>query len=117
MQGLWNRLNHKLRHQVYLRVLPVVALSVLLVGAVGWVVFTHNATSHRADARSHEIDDLLDRLVLELVKETLSREANPEVTEPSGPVAGTVYIAHDGAEGPRLETGTELAGLSQATAR
>ncbi len=102
MRRLWNRLNHKLRHQVYLRVLPVVALSVLLVGTVGWVVFARNATAHRAGSLAHDLHDLKDRLIVEVVKETLSSQAGQDLTVESDLVWATVCVGQDSEGQPRL---------------
>lgn len=93
MRRFWKRLNHRLRHKVFLRVLPVVALSVLLVGGVGWLVFTGSAADSRTRAGIQDAEGLLDRLALSLVKETLAGQVNPG----SRPVW---RVEHGGAAGP-----------------
>lgn len=74
MRQLWTSLNYKIRHQVYLRVLPVLALSILLVGAVGWVVFTRAVIGNRALVGGQNLQDQVDDITLKMVKETLSQE-------------------------------------------
>jgi signal transduction histidine kinase len=106
MRRLWKRLNHKIKHQVYLRVLPVVALSVLLVGTVGWVVFTRSVTGDRALAGNHALQDMLDNMALKIITETLSMETRFAYSGhgQTGAVQGIALIDHRGLDRPRLGT-------------
>ena len=115
MRQLWNRLNHKISHQVYLRVLPVLVLSILVVGSVGWVVFTRAVIDNRAQMGSHELRDLVQGMTLKMVKEALSQDtrlapihSNGEISQQalneslghSSLVAGVGLIDHQSAKVP-----------------
>lgn len=120
MRRFWTRLNHKIRHKVFLRVLPVVTLSVLLVGGVGGVVFTGSVTGNRARSGLHEAGALRDHMALTLIKETLASEARPQGPGPfrvqhrhlTGPEPGSLAWAASAPDG--TVTGAPTADQVQA---
>ena len=62
MPRFWNKLNGRIRYQVYLRVLPVVVLAVLLVGVFGWVQYTDRTTQAAIKLQKQELESLLTAL-------------------------------------------------------
>ena len=76
MRRLWKQLNYKVIHQVYLQVLPVVVLSVLLVGGTGWLVFTRHEISNRTEVDALKLQGTLETMFLKTVEETLARDSN-----------------------------------------
>ncbi len=57
-----HRLSHHTRWQIIARVLPVMFLAVLSIGAISWVIFTHHATVTAKMIEENEIGSLLDNL-------------------------------------------------------
>ena len=62
MPRFWSKLNGQIRYQVYLRVLPVVALAVLLLGIFGWALYTDRATKDAVRLQKQELESLLTTL-------------------------------------------------------
>jgi len=59
MSHILHRLSYRTRWQIFARVLPVMFLAVLSIGAVSWVVFTHHATGI---AKKNQTQDVISRL-------------------------------------------------------
>ncbi len=62
MSHILNRLSYRTRWQIFARVLPVMFLAVLSIGAISWVVFTHHATGTAKKIQNREVVSLLDNL-------------------------------------------------------
>jgi len=62
MSNILNRLSYRTRWQIFARVLPVMFLAVLSIGAISWVVFTHHATGTAKKIQNREVVLLLDNL-------------------------------------------------------
>ena len=62
MSHILHRLSKRTRWQIYARVLPVMFLAVLSIGAISWVVFTHHATGTVKKIQKQEVASLLDNL-------------------------------------------------------
>ena len=62
MSQILNRLSYRTRWQIYARVLPVMFLAVLSIGAISWMVFTHHATRTAQNLEKQEILSLLENL-------------------------------------------------------
>lgn len=68
MKRIWKRFNHKIRNKVYLRVLPIVAVSVLLVGALASKLFTHHAVNQELKNTEFAVENVLDKIYLKALK-------------------------------------------------
>ncbi len=66
MKKHWSRINFLLRHQVYLRVLPVVVLSVAILGVFSMVVFERDALNRANSNQQYEMSDLSHRFAEKL---------------------------------------------------
>jgi len=66
-----DKLRHETRWQVYVRVLPVVFLAVLVVGAFGWIVFNRYATDRLTEHDGEEAAFLVDNLHQKILVETM----------------------------------------------
>ena len=75
LRHIIERLRTQTRWQVYARVLPVVFLAVVLVGAFGWMIFTRYAIDKLETHHAAEVTYLLDSLRREALVETMSLEA------------------------------------------
>ena len=62
MSTILTRLSYRTRWQIFARVLPVMFLAVLSIGAISWVVFTHHATATAKKIQNREVVSLLDNL-------------------------------------------------------
>jgi len=62
MSQVLHRLSYRTRWQIFARVLPVMFLAVLSIGAISWSVFTHHATGTAKKIQTQEITSLLDNL-------------------------------------------------------
>jgi len=62
MSQILHRLSNRTRWQIFARVLPVMFLSVLSLGAISWWVFAHHATRMAEGIEAQEITTLLDNL-------------------------------------------------------
>ena len=62
MSQIIHRLSSRTRWQIFARVLPVMFLAVLSIGAISWMVFTHHATRTAQDIEKREIISLLENL-------------------------------------------------------
>jgi len=62
MSQILNRLTSRTRWQIFARVLPVMFLAVLSIGAISWMVFTHHATRTAQGVEQQELLSLLDNL-------------------------------------------------------
>ncbi len=60
MSKILHRLGHRTRWQIFARVLPVMFLAVLSLGAISWLVFTHHATRTAEKIEKSEVVNLLD---------------------------------------------------------
>lgn len=54
MRNWWHRTNFLIRHQLYLRVVSVIVLSILSVGLLSWHVLTYRAVRSTADYLGHQ---------------------------------------------------------------
>ncbi len=75
MLQIIKRLQQQTRWQIYVRVLPVVFLAVLVVGAFGWVVFTRYAVANLIEHDTEEVAFLMDNLRQKVLVETLGLQA------------------------------------------
>jgi signal transduction histidine kinase len=62
MSHILHRLSYRTRWQIFARVLPVMFLAVLSIGAVSWVVFAHHATGTAKKTQTQEVISCLDNL-------------------------------------------------------
>lgn len=69
------RLHQQTRWHVYVRVLPVVFVAVMLVGAFGWLVFTRYATDKLGDYERQEVAFLVENLRQKTLVETMGLDA------------------------------------------
>lgn len=74
MRELWTRLNYMLRHQIYLRVLPVVLLSVLLLGIFSTMAFERHTLRRAGQNQQSQLEHLGEHLRASLGKLALSAE-------------------------------------------
>lgn len=84
MRNFWTRINYLLRHQVSLRVLPVVLLSVIVLGAFSMMVFERHALGHAAGFQQHELEDLEADLHDDLVRMAIMAELRKTQVEAIG---------------------------------
>ncbi len=129
MRRFCKRIRHQTRWQVYARVLPVVFLGVLLVGAFGWLVFTRYATDSLVEHDREEVAFLMDNLLQKTLVETLGLaarkadvvfEAAEEPGDADGPVADNwaadllrdEYLAGAALVAPNMDPDVSLADFS-----
>lgn len=62
MRHILHRLSYRTRWQIFARVLPVMFLAVLSIGAISWVVFVHHATGTAKKTQNEEVISRLDNL-------------------------------------------------------
>ncbi len=74
MTSFWNRFNFRIKHQLYLRILPVVALSVLAVGAFSGRLLTSRAERTYQQQESLENTNALRRVVERISVQALLAE-------------------------------------------
>ena len=72
MKQLWDKLDFAIINQVLLRALPVLVLSVSLMGLAGWLVFVHDAVENRTREGQHAMGDLVQNLERSAVEEGLA---------------------------------------------
>jgi len=81
LRHLFERLRQQTRWQINARVLPVVFLAVMLVGAFGWLVFTRYTTGNLVDQDSQEVTFLMDNLRQKALVETMGLEARKALVD------------------------------------
>ena len=74
MQKYWDRINYLTRHQVYLRVLPVVFISVSVLGTLSWVLFEHKTLTAASSHQEQELIQLATGLRFQLTRLAMSAE-------------------------------------------
>ncbi len=74
MRKLWQRLNYLTRHQVYLRVLPVVFVSVMVLGVFSWVLFEHKTLTAASSHQQQELKQLVAGLRFQMTRLAMSAE-------------------------------------------
>ncbi|MHB8078547.1 MAG: sensor histidine kinase [Candidatus Krumholzibacteriia bacterium] len=74
MTSFWNRFNFRIKHQLYLRILPVVAVSVLAVGAFSGRLLTSRAERTYLQQESLENTNALRRVVERISVQALLAE-------------------------------------------
>lgn len=84
LRHLIERLRQQTRWQIYVRVLPVVFLAVMLVGAFGWLVFTRYTTGKLVEQDSHEVTFLMDNLRQKALVEIMGLEARRALVDYDG---------------------------------
>ena len=75
MRQFIKRLQRQTRWQIYVRVLPVVFLAVMLVGAFGWVVFTRYAINKLVEHDAVEVTFLIENLRQKALVEAMGLQA------------------------------------------
>jgi signal transduction histidine kinase len=74
MSQIIHRLSSRTRLQIFARVLPVMFLAVLSIGAISWLVFAHHATGTAKKIEHQEMTSLLENLKRRATLETMAIE-------------------------------------------
>lgn len=113
-------MNYLTRHQIYLRVLPVLFVSVMVLGFCSWMLFEHRTLQAASDYQKQELGQLATRLRFQVGRLALSAElrkselrGRPEETVGQGiaaldQVTATIQVNPDAPGLPRLALTTNL---------
>jgi signal transduction histidine kinase len=74
MSQIIHRLSNRTRLQIFARVLPVMFLAVISIGAISWLVFAHHATGTAKNIENQEMSSLLENLRRRASLETMAIE-------------------------------------------
>ncbi len=110
MQKLWNRINYLTRHQVYLRVLPVVFVSVIVLGVFSWVLFEHKTLTSASSHQQQELTQLIAGIRFQMTRLAMSAELRKSEI-------GKDHIARDTPDSScTWDIGQGIIGLDQVSA-
>jgi signal transduction histidine kinase len=88
MRKRWKRINFRIKHQLYLRILPVVVLSVLAVGLFSGRLLTNRAINTYLEQRTEETAAILADLMGRVSVRSLALEARKEEILPANAGGG-----------------------------
>ena len=95
MSHILHRLSYRTQWQIFARVLPVMFLAVLSIGAISWVVFTHHATGTAKKIQKQEVISLLDNLRRRASLEAMAVEVRQNDFLARGGRADGTHLAED----------------------
>jgi signal transduction histidine kinase len=74
MRNFWLKMNHLTRHQVFLRVLPVVFVSIVVLGGASWLLFEDRTLSTAAEYQQQKLVELTTRLRYRVARLAMTAE-------------------------------------------
>ena len=110
MNRYWERMNYLTRHQVYLRVLPVLFISVMVLGFCSWMLFEHRTLEAASARQQQELTELATRLRFQVGRLAMSAELR------KSEIIDTLQASPMEDQSGTLNIGQEIVGLEQVSA-
>lgn len=110
MSRLWQRMNYLTRHQVYLRVLPVLFVSVMVLGYCSWMLFEQRTLAAASEHQKQELIQLATRLQFQVGRLAMSAELRKSELTATAPIKTQSH------QSTALKIGEGIIGLKQVSA-